>query len=176
VHVQRVAMPSSRVESWTVLGDDDAPIEPIERYLAYLTGIARSPNTVKAYAHDLKDYWIFLRARGLDWRDVGLDDVGEYVAWLRLPPACRCGKVPVLPSVEPHVLASTINRKLAALVAFYSHQARCGVDVGDLLSTWQLPGRRGGWKPFLHHISKGKPQPRRTITVRTPKSCPAFSQ
>jgi integrase/recombinase XerD len=172
VHVQRVAMPSSRVESWTVLGDDDAPIEPIERYLAYLTGIARSPNTVKAYAHDLKDYWIFLRARGLDWRDVGLGDVGEYVAWLRLPPACRRGQVPVLPSVESHVSASTINRKLAALAAFYSHQARCGVDVGDLLSTWRLPGRRGGWKPFLHHISKGKPQPRRTITVRTSKKLP----
>ena len=60
--MQRVAMPASRVPSWTVLGDDDAPIEPIERYLAYLTDIERSPNTVKAYAHDLKDYWGFLAA------------------------------------------------------------------------------------------------------------------
>jgi hypothetical protein len=53
VHVQRVAMPASRVESWTVLGEDDAPIEPVEGYLAYLTCIERSPNTIKAYAHDL---------------------------------------------------------------------------------------------------------------------------
>jgi Phage integrase, N-terminal SAM-like domain len=53
------AMPTSRVESWTVLGHDYTPIEPIERYLAYLTDIERSPNTVKAYAHDLKDYWTF---------------------------------------------------------------------------------------------------------------------
>jgi hypothetical protein len=58
--VQRVAMPTSPVESWTVLGYDDVPVEPIERYLAYLTDIERSPNTVKAYAHDLKDYWVFL--------------------------------------------------------------------------------------------------------------------
>ena len=56
MHVQRVAMPGSRVESWTVLGDDDVPVEPVERFLAYLTAIGRSPNTVKAYAHDLKDY------------------------------------------------------------------------------------------------------------------------
>jgi hypothetical protein len=32
--VQRVLVPASRVQSWTVLGDDDRPIEPVERYLA----------------------------------------------------------------------------------------------------------------------------------------------
>jgi hypothetical protein len=49
--VQRVAMPASGAESWTVLGDDDVPVGPVEWYLAYLTDIERSPNTVKAYAH-----------------------------------------------------------------------------------------------------------------------------
>jgi len=49
--VQRVLLPATRRESWTVLGDD-GPVQPIERYLAYLTDIERSPNTVKAYAHD----------------------------------------------------------------------------------------------------------------------------
>jgi integrase/recombinase XerD len=49
--VQRVLVPASSLESWTVLGDDDLPVGPVERYLAYLTGIERSPNTVKAYAH-----------------------------------------------------------------------------------------------------------------------------
>ena len=47
-----------------------------------------------------------------------LEDIGEYVAWLRLPPAGRGGQVAVLPSVAPHVSASTVNRKLAALSAF----------------------------------------------------------
>jgi hypothetical protein len=49
--VQRVAVPGPAAGSWTVLGDDDVPVEPVERYLAYLTAIERSPNTVKAYAH-----------------------------------------------------------------------------------------------------------------------------
>src|SRR3977135_3447362 len=91
MHVQRVAMSTSRLESWTGLGDDDVPIAPVERYLAYVTGIERSPNTVKAYAHDLKDYWVFLVHCGLDWREVRLEDVGEDVAWLRLSPARRGG-------------------------------------------------------------------------------------
>ena len=66
MHVQRVAMPAFGFESWTVLGDDGVPVEPVERYLSYLTDIERSPNTIKAYAHDLKDYWVFLTSRGLD--------------------------------------------------------------------------------------------------------------
>ena len=90
--VQRVFPTGSRVESWTVLGEDDKPVEAIERYLAYLSGIERSPNTVKAYAHDLKDYFVFLDLRGLDWREVRLEDLGEFVSWLRLPLAGRSGK------------------------------------------------------------------------------------
>jgi site-specific recombinase XerD len=90
--VQKVAQPGSRVESWTVLGEDDIPVEPVERYLSYLSAIERSPNTVKAYAHDLKDFFCFLADRDLDWREVRLDDIGEFVAWLRLPPAGRSGE------------------------------------------------------------------------------------
>ena len=55
MQVQRVVLPGVRVESWTVLGDDDVPVEPIDRWLGFLSDIDRSPDTVKAYAHDLKD-------------------------------------------------------------------------------------------------------------------------
>src|SRR5512134_3121147 len=165
MHVQRVALASRGVVSWTVLGDDDLPIPPVERYLAFLTDVERSPNTVRAFAHDLKDYWAFLAFRALDWREVRLEDLGEYVAWLQLPPSGRGGGIVVLPSARPHVGVATINRKLSALSAFYAHQARHGVNVGDLLTTLQPPDRRGGWKAFLHHIDPGRPRPRRTIAL-----------
>ena len=64
MRVQRVLMPGSEVESWTVLGEDQVPVEPVERFLAFLTAIERSPNTIKAYAHDLKDWFVFLAGRG----------------------------------------------------------------------------------------------------------------
>ncbi len=163
MQVARIFSPISSRESWTVLGDDDTPVAPIERYLAYLTDIERSPNTVKAYAHDLKDWYVFLADRGLEWRAVRLEDVGEFVAWLRLPLQARDGRVAVLPSVEHHCTESTVNRKLSAVGAFYTHAARDGVDVGELLVTWQRGGSRGGWKPFLHHISKSEPKRRRAI-------------
>jgi len=56
--VAQVVMPGLRCRSWTVLGPDGVPVEPVERYLAFLTDVDRSPNTVKAYAHDLKDWFV----------------------------------------------------------------------------------------------------------------------
>lgn len=171
--VQRVVVPDSQRESWTVLGDDGRPVEPVERYLAYLSDIERSPNTVKAYAHDLKDWFVFLSERGLDWRLVRLEDVGEFVAWLRRPPGARAARVTVLSSVEHHCGEATVNRKLSALSAFYQHAARGGVELGDLLTAWQPAGRRGGsWRPFLHHVSKGKPQARRAVRLKASRKQP----
>jgi len=95
------------------------------------------------------------------------------VAWLALPPAGRAGQVAVLPSAGPRVGAASVNRKLSALSAFYAHQVRHGVDVGELLTTWQAGGRRnGGFKSFLHHAAKDKPQARRTIALKVPKKVP----
>ena len=156
MQVARVVSPVSSRESWTVLGDDDAPVAPVERYLAYLTDIERSPNTVKAYAHDLKDWFGFLVERGLDWRTVRLDDVGEFVAWLRLPLQARHGRVAVLPSVQHHCTESTVNRKLSAIGAFYAHAARDGVAVGELLTSWQV----GGAREWLEAVSASHQQER----------------
>src|SRR5262249_40166605 len=73
MRVQRVVMSESGRESWTLLGDDLAPVEPVERFLAFLASVEKSPNTVKAYAHDLKRLvGLPLPARaGLAVRDVG---------------------------------------------------------------------------------------------------------
>lgn len=171
MRVQRVVIDSSRVESWTVLGDDHVPVEPVERFLGYLSWIERSPNTVKAYAHDLKDWFTFLGRHGLDWRLVTLEDVAGYVAWLRLPPAAREGLVQVLPSVEHHCAASSVNRKLAALASFCEFHARHGVPLGGLLVATSPPGRRrsstSSFKPFLHHVTKSAPTRGRAIWLRS---------
>src|SRR2546429_438669 len=81
--VQPVVIPGSGTLSWTMLGDDDVPVVPVDRFLAYLTDIGRSPNTVKAYAHDLKDFWEGLARRGLDWRAGRLEAV---------PASCQQGE------------------------------------------------------------------------------------
>lgn len=85
MRVQRVVMPVTGVESWTVVDDDWAPVVAAERYLAHLAGIERSPNTVRAYAHGLRLWFEFLDLGNLAWDGIGIEDASRFVAWLRAP-------------------------------------------------------------------------------------------
>jgi integrase/recombinase XerD len=177
MRVQRVVMPNSDLESWTVLGNDQMPVEPVERFLAYMASIEKSPNTIKAYAHDLKDWLTYLDGLRRDWRCATLEDVAGFVAWLRLPPDVRNGKVAVLPTVEHHCSAASVNRKLASLTSFCGFHARHGVELSGLLITMQQPGgrRRGSataYRPFLQHVAKNKPQRRSTIKLKASRLRP----
>ena len=127
--VQRVVTSGLEAESWTVLGEDGSPVGPIERFLAYLSDIGRSPNTVRAYAHDLKDYFWFLRRRGLDWREVRLEDIGEFVRWLRQPPAGRDGLVAVLPVTAAYLGWLVATAFLAGLMAAWLLAAVTGLGL-----------------------------------------------
>jgi hypothetical protein len=171
VRVQQVVMPHGEPRSWTVLDRDWSVVEPVEAFLAHLHAVERSPNTVKAYAHDLRDWFAFLAAGGLVWSWVRLEDVGRFVAWLRLPPVARDGSVVALASADSSCAASTVNRKLSAVAAFYEFHSRHGVDLADLLTRWRPGGRGGSWRPFLAHLGQ-RPQ----ATRREPTHRPAGSQ
>jgi integrase/recombinase XerD len=146
-------------------------VEPVDRFLAYLTAIERSPNTVKAYAHDLRDFFAFLQSRSLDWTRVALEDLGRFVAWLRLSGEARTDGVAVLPWVVGDLSAATVNRKLSALASFYEFHQRHGVDLADLLTRWHPGGRGGSWRPFLAHLGP-RPERHRAVALRTERRLP----
>ena len=174
MRVQRVVMPWDAV-SWTVLGDDGVPVGPVDRFLAFLSSAEKSPNTVKSYAHDLKDWFCYLSGRDLAWDEVTLEDAGSFVAWLRLPPQGRDGTVVVLTAQAHHCGASTVNRKLATVASFYRFHARHGVKAGEVLRVMQAPGRGyagTAFRPFLHHVTGKNPQPRLAVKVTAARRLP----
>lgn len=91
--VQRVLDADDGDTSWTVLDERYAVLEPVDFFLAHLTRIERSPTTVRSYAFDLRDYFTFLHSRQIDWTAVVLEDLGRFVAWLRLTSDARRGTV-----------------------------------------------------------------------------------
>lgn len=166
MRVQRVITPYDGSTSWTVV-DGSEVVEPVERFLAHLVAVERSPNTVRAYAHDLKDYFVFLRRGGLGWQAVTVEDFGGFVGWLRLPVEARDFGVRVLPSTPPALTAGTVNRKLSAVSAFYEFHRRSGVRVDERLSVWVRSGRRrGSYKPFLSHLGS-RPVRRSAVLLPT---------
>ena len=165
--VQRVLMPGSGRESWTLLGDDGEVVEPAERYLAYLAAIERSPNTVRAYAVSLKLWFEFLRQAAVSWDEVGVEDVARFVAWLRAPAA----NVIVLADGRGARRPASVNRYLAGVFGFYDHHARTGPGTAAELVSWRRMSR-GSYKPFLHHVTKGRPIPVRPVKLHIPQRAP----
>lgn len=69
--------------SWIVLDNNHLPIVPITEFIRYLNNIDKSPFTVRSYAHHLKLYWEFLKAKQLDWAQIRLSGLATFVGWLR---------------------------------------------------------------------------------------------
>lgn len=166
--MQRLVMPGDGGRSWTVVDDEGLPVEPVESYLAYLSAIERSPNTVRAYASSLKFWFEFCARRGVAWDRAGVEDVARFVADLRAP----AENVIVLEASASRRAPATVNRHLGALFGFYDYQARDGVGLAGGLVAWRRSGR-GGFKPFLHHVTKGRPVRTRPISLRVAHHLPA---
>jgi len=159
--VRRVLMPSSGVESWTVVGPDGRPAGLVDEFLGWLTGIERSPNTVEAYARDLGLFWSFLDERGVAWDRVSVAELGEFAAWARRP----APNVLVMSEQAAKRSGSTVNRMLAAVMTFYEFQGRRGNTLARDLVVQTRSGR-GNYKPFLHGIARARPRGR---AVRLPE-------
>lgn len=165
--VQKGLLPGSRQQIWMVLGDDYLPIEPIGKYLHYLDCLERSPNTISTYAHNLKLYWEFLENIKLDWREISLETLSEFIHWLRNP---NKGVISLQTQVSRRS-EKTINLCLTTVCGFYEFHERLGTFEGIDAYRYQLqPGRK--YKSFLHHISKGKEVKTRLLKVKEPKTFP----
>src|SRR6266851_2529079 len=66
---------------------------------------------------------------------------------------------------------ATINRHLSAVFSFYDYHARNGVGLAQALVAWRR-SNRGGYKPFLHHVTAGRPTATRPLRLRTPRRLP----
>jgi integrase/recombinase XerD len=167
VKVQKGIILESHRQCWMVLGDDYLPIDPIQKYLSYLDSLERSPNTIAVYAHNLKLYWEFLKDKQLGWKEINLENLADFIHWLRNPTGG-------ILSVEPQTSSrceKTINHCLTTVCGFYEFHERLGTLEGFEAYRYQLqPGRK--YKSFLHHISKGKEVKTRLLKVKEPKSFP----
>ena len=165
--VSRLVVPGGMV-SWTVVGDDGLPVEPIECHLAHLARLERSPETVRGYAIGLKFFFDYLADRGLDWREAHVEDVARFVGWLRAP----APNVVVLEGGPARRSERTVNHYLAAVFGFYGFHARSGVAVADELVAWRQ-ANRGAYKPFLHQVGKARLVPTRPVKLVATRRLPA---
>jgi site-specific recombinase XerD len=157
-----LVLPSTGTVAWTLIGPDRRPVEIVDEYLAWLTHNERSPNTVEAYARDLKVFWTYLLRRELNWSDVGVRDVAEFAAWARQP----ADNVVVLAAEAARRSPRTVNRMLTAIIGFYEFHGRRGNTLAKELVVQTRSGW-GGYKPLL--AGMGGPKRLRGRAVRLPE-------
>jgi integrase len=159
--VQRVVLPGGEL-TWTVLGADHRPVAVAEEYLEFLRVQAVSPNTVKSYARALALWWQYLTVFGLFWDQVGLDDLGGFLSWL------RTGDGPDVVSIEPRrarFAESTVAVRLRAVMSCYDFHLVNGVGLGGDLT--RLVARRGAtYKPLLEHVARRRGRRESVVRVR----------
>lgn len=142
---------------YVLIDDAGVLVEPIVRYLKYLDRIGAARNTIRSYATVLKQYWDYVSQQQLDWQQITLDDLAQFVLWLKLP----TGSLHILP-VQPVPQARsnrTINHALTVLSSFYDYHWRMDNISTNIKvkTTTYLPPRARRYKSFLHHITKGSP-------------------
>jgi integrase len=158
--VQLVVTPAGE-RTWTVLGADHRPVQPVEGFLEYLRVLGRSPNTVKSYARALALWWEFLGLYGLGWEGVKLEDFGSFLGWL------RTGDTPAVVSIEPRparFCEETVAVRLQAVASFYRYHHFNGVEAASgLYERAFRPGRP--YKPMLEHLARRRGTTRSVVRV-----------
>src|SRR5947207_6370276 len=142
---------------YVVIDDEGCLIEPIMQYLKYLDHIGAARNTLRSYATALRLYWQYLIQQELDWQQVTLDHLAQFVVWLKLP----SGSLKVLPAQPiPQARSNrTINQTLMVIRGFYDYHWRMQETPTNMKekTTTSLPARARSYKSFLHHVNKGSP-------------------
>ena len=158
------------------IGGEWEGIGPANAFLGHLAARAFSPATIRAYAFDVVNLARFLTGEGIGLAGVTPVDVFAWVDWqgARRDSAAG-GKVVALR--RRTAAASTVNRRVAAVRAFFEYLVMTGARTDNPVPS---PRRGQGIRPaargLLGHLGPGRPrgggrlvrQPR-----RLPESLPA---
>ena len=162
-----------------LLDDAGHEVVSITRFLSHLSDAEYSPNTVCAYAYDLRHLVRFLDVRSLGWNDFRPATALDFLGYLRHVPSARpAQRLGLTVATEQGRLlsAATVQRVLAATSSFFNWAiAAEQYTAGDNPMQSQIDHALGR-VPQRHRAFVGAPsrqQPvRRTVRVRLPLRLP----
>ncbi|PFD49398.1 transposase [Bacillus cereus] len=155
---------------YILVDSDGVPVIPVVKYLKYLDVTGKSSNTQKTYCYALKQYFLYLQETEKDYKHIRLEDLVEFVGWLRNP--YESTKVMSLRSVQTKKTERTVNLTVTAVTNFYDYLYRneeLPRDMEEKLIRQVFTGGRTRYKSFLHHVNKDKPSMRNVLKVKEPR-------
>jgi integrase len=155
--------PAGGRRTWTVLDGTYGTVLPVEDWLEAHRHLW-SPNTVRAYATGLAQWWTFLERRGEAdrWHEVGVPAVSAFLSWLRNGRTVEHA----IGAAEASPPAPTLEARLAAVVSFYRWQEAV-FDVPVAGRLLRGASRRHPARGLLAHLdARSTPLPSSLVRVR----------
>jgi len=170
-HVETVINAEDQPISYRLTKDGE-PVSEVNDYLAYLTCLNFSMNTIRAYAYDLKNFytWMSQHLAQPDFLSVSRTDFLSYIDWQKASDMHSSGKT--AGGYSP----ATISRRLKALTGFYEHSLlmrNLPLEKSPILpkrtrlSSFTYSGSKGE----LSHLQR-KSQHTSRMQVKVPKRLP----
>ncbi|NFS22101.1 transposase [Clostridium botulinum] len=167
--VQEVKLENNQ-RRYLLVDDKRLPIIPVARYLKYIDNSEKSFNTQKTYCYSLKLYFEFLQEIDVDYRNVNINILSDFVGWLRNP--YESNKVVNLKPTKAKRTEKTVNLTITVVTNFYDYLYRTeeiNNDMVDKLMKQVFTGGHTHYKDFLHHVNKGKPSSKNILKIKEPR-------
>ena len=154
------------------LADDSGePVREVMEYLRFRDNQGKARNTLRLNCYQLQSFFTFLYKKGKQIEQVTIDDVAEFMGWMRNPNILN--KVVPIRFEDAHG-AQTINETVDTVISFYDYLIRRGGFKNrlseKLVKFVSNPCR--DYKGFLHGIAENRkvrsnilkmPQPHREV-------------
>lgn len=155
-----------------LVDDTGEPIKPVLKFLKYKDNSDKARNTLRAYCYHLKAFFEFLQQKGMDYLNIDIDEMAEFMRWLQNPHSNI--KIAPIKPLEPVKKPRTVNAYISTIMEFYDYLMRhedYSIQLSEKLKR-QISGSRRGFKDFLYHINKSKSYDAKILKVKVPKERP----
>ncbi len=129
MRVQEVILENGK--RYILVDSDGVPVIPVVKYLKYLDVTGKSSNTRKTYCYVLKQYFLYLQKTEKDYKHIRLEDLVEFVGWLRNP--YESTKIMSLRPVQ----TLTFEHIMIPSNFFIFNIFKISISLSALLSVWQ---------------------------------------
>lgn len=153
---------------YILLNQQGDVIVPVARYLKYKDNSGSARNTLRAYGFRLKLYFEFLKQKNMDFKEVGIDDIAEFIQWLRNPQ--QHVNVVNLKNVGSKRSSKTVNQIIDTVINFYDYlmiHKEYESTLSEKLKV-QIQGSKKGYKDFLYHVNRDKRYDAKRLKLKEP--------
>ena len=167
--VQEVNLDNNQ-RRYLLVDDSGLPIIPVAKYLKYIDNSEKSFNTQKTYCYSLKLYFEYLQEIDIDYRNVNINILSDFVGWLRNP--YENNKVVNLKPIKAKRTEKTVNLTITVVTNFYDYLYRTEEINNDMVNKLMKQVFTGGnrhYKDFLYHVNKDKSTSKNILKIKEPR-------